>query len=41
MLLPATLGDPPYRSRLLAIKRELIALNWRLSELQEEQAGTP
>jgi hypothetical protein len=37
MSVPATLGDLPYRSRLLAIERELIVLNWRLTELQEER----
>jgi hypothetical protein len=30
--------DMLYRNRLLMIERELIALNWRLAELQEEQA---
>jgi hypothetical protein len=29
--------DLLYRNRLLMIERELIALNWRLAELQEER----
>jgi hypothetical protein len=30
-------GDFPYANRLLKVERELLALQWRLAELREEQ----